>query len=92
MMIKVEKVSEDRYLAKLTLPDMPAVQSPWSAARPLSASELVNELLSRGCHPIDIADAISEQDPKWIEKSPDRSKATWPIAEARRPTRDTPEH
>jgi len=77
--IKVTKVSEDRYLASLTLPDMPAVSASWSTAAPLSAGQLVNELLAKGCHPVDIADAISEEDPKWIEKSPDRSKPTWPF-------------
>ncbi|HEX5234863.1 MAG TPA: hypothetical protein VFW25_05980 [Silvibacterium sp.] len=79
MPITVKKISEDRYLAKLTLPDMKAVKAEWSTADPLSADQLVNELLSRGCHPIDIADAMSEQDPKWIEKSPDRHKTTWPF-------------
>ena len=76
----MNKVSEDLYSAELTLPDMKAVKDEWSTSAPLSASELVNELLSKGCHPIDIADAISEQDPKWMEKSPDRFKPTWPFA------------
>src|SRR5690348_10315610 len=57
---------------------MDTVKAEWSTAAPLTAFELVNELLKRGCHQVDIAEAISEQDPHWIEKSPDRSKPTWP--------------
>jgi hypothetical protein len=80
MTIRVTKVSDDLYLASLTLPDMPNVQEAWSTVEPLSAWKLVNELLAKGCHSVDISDALSEQDPKWIEKSPDRSKPTWPLA------------
>lgn len=79
MAIIVKKVSDDLYLARLTLPDMDAVKEEWSTDTPLTAGELVNELLKRGCHPVDIADAIAEQDPQWIEKSPDRYKPTWPL-------------
>jgi hypothetical protein len=82
MTIRVKKVSEDRYMAKLMLPDMAAVKAEWSTTDPLSSHDLVNELLARGCHQIDIADAIAEQDPDWIEKSPERDKPTWPCIPA----------
>jgi len=68
MTIKVTKVSEDLYLASLTLPDVPNVKEEWSTTEPLHGRQLTRELLDRGCHQTDIGDALYEQDPKWVEK------------------------
>jgi hypothetical protein len=35
----------------------------------MSARKLINELTDRGCHTTDIADALNEQDIRWIEKA-----------------------
>ena len=60
-MIKIEKVS-DGYLAHVTSPH---VQEEWKNLTPLSCSELVKELRSRGVHTTSISDAFYEADPNW---------------------------
>jgi len=71
MTITVKKVADDLYMASLTLPDVPNVKAEWTTTMPLTARNLVRELLARGCHSTDIGDAMYEQDPEWIEKSRD---------------------
>jgi hypothetical protein len=66
MAIKVTKISDDLYTATATPPE---VQEEWSTIEPLSARRLIKELSNRGGHSTDIADAMNEQDPAWIEKS-----------------------
>jgi hypothetical protein len=66
--IRVKKISEDLYTATVTLPDMPEVRAEWSTKEPLMGRELTRALREIGCHQIDIDDAISDQDPRWIEK------------------------
>jgi hypothetical protein len=66
--IKVTKVSDDLYLAELTLPDLPNVTEAWSTTAPMSGNALARELVDRGCHQSDIGAAFYEQDPMWIEK------------------------
>ncbi len=61
-MIKIEKV-RDGYLAHVTPPH---VQEEWKHPTPLSRSELVKELSSRGVHTTDIGDAFYEADPDWL--------------------------
>ena len=68
MAIKVKKISDDLYLARVILPDMPAVKAEWSTTEPATGQELTRALLEIGCHQIDIHDAMSAQDPQWIEK------------------------
>ena len=68
MTIKITKVSDDLYPATLILPDMPAVKEAWSTNEALTGLQLTNELVARGCHHVDIGDAMYEQDPLWVEK------------------------
>jgi DNA-binding transcriptional regulator YhcF (GntR family) len=62
-MIKIEKV-RGGYLAHVTSPH---VQEEWKNPTPLSRSELVKELRSRGVHTTDISDAFYEADPNWLQ-------------------------
>ena len=62
-MIKIEKV-RDGYVAHATSPH---VQEEWKNPTPLSRSELVKELMTRGVHTTDIADAFHEADPNWLQ-------------------------
>jgi hypothetical protein len=64
--LQVKKISEDLYVAIATPPE---VLEAWSATEPISARRLIKQLTDRGCHTIDIADTLNEQDSKWIEKS-----------------------
>lgn len=66
-MIKIEKV-RDGYLAHVTVPHL---QEEWHSPAPLSYSELVKELRSRGVHTTDIADAFEEADPNWLNNPAD---------------------
>ena len=63
--LTVKKVSDDLYMATLTR-ETPSFA--WSTTEPMRGRQLSRELRERGCHPIDVADAISVVDPKWIEK------------------------
>ena len=67
MSIKIRKAGQ-RYLAQLTLPDMPAVDSEWSTSEPMDRDQLIEELRQRGAHPTDIGDAFYSADPDWLEK------------------------
>jgi hypothetical protein len=62
----VKKIAEDLYEASATPPE---VDEAWSTTEPISAHRLIKQLTDRGCHTIDIADALNEQDPEWIEKA-----------------------
>jgi cell division septation protein DedD len=68
MTIRVRKVSDDLYVADLTLPDLPNVQEEWSTKEPISGHHLVRELVDRGCHSSDIGAAIYAVDAQWVEK------------------------
>lgn len=68
MSIKIRKVSDSRYLAQLTLPDMPAVESEWSTPEPMDRDQLIEELLKMGAHQTDIGDAFHAADPNWLGK------------------------
>jgi hypothetical protein len=65
-MLAVKKIAEDLFEAAATLPE---VNRAWSTSEPISARRLVKQLTDRGCHIVDIADALNEQDPMWIEKA-----------------------
>lgn len=64
-MLQVKKIAEDMYVAVATPPE---VSEQWSITEPISARKLIKQLTDRGCHTTDIADALNEQDPEWIEK------------------------
>jgi hypothetical protein len=68
MAIRIKKVTEAMYDAELTLPDMPSVKTEWRAPGPMSADQIVEELLSRGAHQTDIGDAFYAADPQWLDK------------------------
>jgi hypothetical protein len=65
-LIQVKKVAEDLFVAIATPPE---ANEAWFTSEPLSAHKLLRQLSKRGCHSIDIADALNEQDPQWIEKA-----------------------
>jgi hypothetical protein len=65
MTIRIKKVAEKLYSAKLKLPDMPAVTAEWSTPFPMRVDQLIEELVKRGAHQIDIGDAFYAADPHW---------------------------
>jgi hypothetical protein len=68
MAIRIKKVADALYSAELKLPDMPDVNAEWSTPQPMSANQLVEELLNRGAHQRDIGDAFYLADPNWLNK------------------------
>jgi hypothetical protein len=64
--LRVKKVAEDLYEVVATPPE---IDEAWSTPEPMSARKLLTELIDRGCHSIDVADALNEQDPGWIAKA-----------------------
>jgi hypothetical protein len=65
MPIKVVKVTQALYIAEATPPHSTA---PWSTAQPMRFHQLCEQLLNRGCHQIDVADAVDSADRQWEEK------------------------
>ncbi|HEY3458118.1 MAG TPA: hypothetical protein VGK64_26285 [Bryobacteraceae bacterium] len=65
MPFTVRKVENDLYTVTVTPPHS---KNPWSTTERLSGRRLIEELKKQGCHPIDIADALSEVDPNWVSK------------------------
>jgi hypothetical protein len=65
IVIRIKKIAEDLYTATVTPPE---VEAEWSTKEPLMGRELTRAMQEIGCHQIDIDDAISDQDPRWIEK------------------------
>jgi|GEM_PF-6573065 hypothetical protein len=63
--LTVKKISDDLYTATLTRENL---NFAWSTTEPMRGQQLYRELNERGCHPIDVADAMAVADPKWIEK------------------------
>lgn len=68
MTIRIRKVAEGLYTADIELPDMPAVKEDWSTSEPMSEDQLVQELIKRGAHQIDIGDAFYTADPDWLKR------------------------
>jgi hypothetical protein len=54
------------YTAMVTPPEGRGI--PWSSPTPMTADELIDALLERGCHQTDIGDAFYEADPDWVER------------------------
>jgi hypothetical protein len=44
----------------------PHSKSVWATSCPILGNQLIQELLSLGCHQQDIGDAMSEIDPNWV--------------------------
>ncbi len=65
MPITVRKIEDDLYFVSASPPD---ADKEWSPAEPRSGREVTKVLQELGCHQMDIADAMNEADPKWIEK------------------------
>jgi len=67
MAIRIRKVADGLYTAKLILPDMPAVKASWSTPQPMGDDQLIQELVDRGAHQIDILDALDDAERNWPE-------------------------
>ena len=65
MPIKVVKVTQAMYIAEATPPHLNA---PWSTSQPIRFHELCEQLLNRGGHQTDVADAVDSADREWEEK------------------------
>src|SRR5580698_4533821 len=65
MPIKVVKVTQAMYIAEATPPHSNA---PWSTSQPMRFHELCEQLLNRGGHQTDVADAVDSADREWEEK------------------------
>ena len=61
MAIKISKVG-DLYAAKITPPHGRGLT--WETKEPMDLDELIQKLLSLGCHQTDIGDVLYEIDPK----------------------------
>jgi hypothetical protein len=68
MAITIKKV-EKRYLARVTPPH--GNGSNWEAHAPMTRDQLVQQLLSLGCHQTDIGDAFYDADPEWLDSHED---------------------
>ena len=55
----------DRYGATVSPPHGRGIE--WTSPEPLTADELVAELLGRGCQQTDIGDAFYDADPDWLD-------------------------
>ena len=66
MSIWIKKITESLFTAELRLPDMPQVAECWKTPEPMRVDRIIDELLRRGAHQIDIADAFQAADPDWI--------------------------
>jgi hypothetical protein len=64
-MLTIKKLADDLYTVEATPPE---VDDAWVTPEPMSARKIIKQLTDRGCHTIDIADALNEQDPDWIAK------------------------
>jgi Holliday junction resolvasome RuvABC DNA-binding subunit len=60
MPIRIDRVSDDRYMARVTPSRYRDVH--WSTEQPVSAQALVDTLVELGYHLQDIADALDEAD------------------------------
>jgi hypothetical protein len=63
--------ADNKYVVSVSPPD----GSPWRSNQPMTVDEIVNKLLSLGCHQTDIGDAFYAADPFWTERE-GQGKAT----------------
>jgi hypothetical protein len=63
--LKFTKLSEDQYLVTAAPPE---VREAWTTSEQLSYPRLLKELLLKGAHPVDVADALNEVDPEEFDK------------------------
>lgn len=63
MAMEIKKVG-NLFVAKTTPPHGKGVH--WETKEPMDLDELIEKLLSRGCHQTDIGDVLYEIDPKLI--------------------------
>ncbi len=63
MSILIKKIG-DKFTARITPPHGKGHY--WETIEPLDINVLVEKLLERGCHPIDIGDELYKIDPKLI--------------------------
>jgi hypothetical protein len=50
------------------MPDLGGRRTEWSTSEPMNTDKLIEELLKRGIHQIDIGDAFYAADPDWLTK------------------------
>ena len=62
MALKIRKLNDSRYEAEASPPHM---REQWKTPKPYGLRELIKELEDKGCHQIDIGDALYEIDPNW---------------------------
>ena len=63
MPIRITRVA-DGYLCVVT--PWPRLDVSWCNDQPMTADELIQELVSRGLHQQDIGDAFQQADPDWL--------------------------
>ncbi len=63
MPIEIRKVG-DLYTARVWDPRQPG--QAWATPKPMTCRRLVDLLVARGCHQIDVGDAFYEADPDWL--------------------------
>lgn len=63
-MLRIKKVSDGLYSAEVfnLPPNLSWVKPEWTTPSPVTADELIRELVARGFHQIDIGDALNEAD------------------------------
>lgn len=58
----------DLYLARVTPPDCDGPD--WNSPYPMDAQQTYDLLKKKGCHTIDILDALFACDPEWDRRAP----------------------
>jgi hypothetical protein len=66
----VRKIGEDLYEVTASPPH---VDEAWSATGTIGARKLIDGLLGRGAHVVDVMDALYAQDPDWETKARGRN-------------------
>jgi hypothetical protein len=69
-MIELRKIGEDLYEVTASPPH---VDEAWSSTEPIGAHELIDRLLGRGAHVVDVMDELHAQDPDWDAKARGRN-------------------
>jgi hypothetical protein len=60
--VRIQRTGSE-YTATVSNDDRP----PWTSPKPLPKDELARILVGRGCHPVDIWDALETADRRWLK-------------------------